>query len=139
MFNYWYNDMKFFISEQFGFCSLWVQSIFIICFVVPKDRLLQTEVAFLYWAVHQTGSNNPLGVASNIDKVPFHPYFSFKDRFGFIITLFALSTLTLLDGISKSLVATGGGGDSVEGTRQMVRPNCLPKTFPFGDTCLNKR
>jgi hypothetical protein len=29
--------------------------------------------------LHQTGSNNPLGVNRNIEKIPFHPYFTFKD------------------------------------------------------------
>lgn len=38
--------------------------------------------------LHETGSNNPLGTNSNIDKIPFHPYFSFKDLFGGIISLF---------------------------------------------------
>nr|AFQ62413.1 cytochrome b [Meru phyllisae] len=47
--------------------------------------------------LHQTGSNNPLGVNSNIDKIPFHPYFSFKDIMGFIIFLFMLIMLTLLN------------------------------------------
>ena len=36
-------------------------------------------------ALHTTGSNNPLGVDSNIDKVPFHPYYSIKDVFGYTI------------------------------------------------------
>nr|QHR79557.1 cytochrome b [Necrobia ruficollis] len=46
--------------------------------------------------LHQTGSNNPLGVNSNIDKIPFHPYFSFKDLLGFLIMTFFLITLTLI-------------------------------------------
>lgn len=36
-------------------------------------------------ALHTTGSNNPLGVDSNIDKIPFHPYFVSKDVFGYIL------------------------------------------------------
>lgn len=36
-------------------------------------------------ALHESGSNNPLGVDSNIDKVPFHPYYTIKDVFGFMI------------------------------------------------------
>nr|ALO71141.1 cytochrome b [Stenus comma] len=48
-------------------------------------------------ALHQTGSNNPLGLNSNIDKVPFHPYYSFKDIFGMIILLFMLIMLTLIN------------------------------------------
>lgn len=35
--------------------------------------------------LHSTGSSNPLGVNSNLDKTPFHPYFTFKDLFGFIV------------------------------------------------------
>ena len=36
-------------------------------------------------ALHEHGSNNPLGVDGNIDKVPFHPYYSIKDLFGYSI------------------------------------------------------
>nr|WIL79937.1 cytochrome b [Callimerus sp.] len=46
--------------------------------------------------LHQTGSNNPLGVNSNIDKIPFHPYFSYKDIMGFLFMTFFLITLTLI-------------------------------------------
>nr|QNP09764.1 cytochrome b [Ochthebius sp. IBE<ESP> AN76] len=46
--------------------------------------------------LHQTGSNNPLGTNSNIDKIPFHPYFSFKDLFGFILMMMSLIMLTLI-------------------------------------------
>jgi len=36
-------------------------------------------------ALHDSaGSGNPLGVSSNYDKIPFHPYFTFKD----LITVF---------------------------------------------------
>nr|ARH54375.1 cytochrome b [Dicronychus cinereus] len=45
--------------------------------------------------LHQTGSNNPLGSNSNIDKIPFHPYFTFKDLVGFTIMLALLTILTL--------------------------------------------
>lgn len=47
--------------------------------------------------LHQTGSNNPLGVNSNRDKIPFHPYFSIKDLFGFIIIIWALISLALIN------------------------------------------
>lgn len=44
-------------------------------------------------ALHENGSNNPVGVDGNIDKVPFHPYYSIKDLFGYgvfaiVFTLF---------------------------------------------------
>lgn len=46
--------------------------------------------------LHSRGSNNPLGSNSNIDKIPFHPYFSSKDFLGFlgIITFLLFITLT---------------------------------------------
>ncbi len=34
-------------------------------------------------ALHEHGSNNPVGVDGNIDKVPFHPYYTIKDLFGY--------------------------------------------------------
>nr|BAN08341.1 cytochrome b [Hynobius lichenatus]BAN08342.1 cytochrome b [Hynobius lichenatus]BAN08343.1 cytochrome b [Hynobius lichenatus] len=46
--------------------------------------------------LHETGSNNPTGIYSNMDKVPFHPYFSYKDAMGFLIMLTALLILSLL-------------------------------------------
>jgi len=47
--------------------------------------------------LHQTGSNNPLGIKSDLDKIPFHPYFTIKDLVGFLIVLLALISLTLLN------------------------------------------
>jgi ubiquinol-cytochrome c reductase cytochrome b subunit len=46
--------------------------------------------------LHQTGSNNPLGINRNTDKIPFHPYFSFKDIFGFIILFITLTFICLI-------------------------------------------
>lgn len=47
--------------------------------------------------LHQTGRNNPLGINSNYDKVPFHPFFSIKDLIGITITLTIFSLLVLLE------------------------------------------
>ena len=47
-------------------------------------------VVFLHvWALHVTGSNNPLGldVKSKKDTVPFHPYYTRKDTFGLTVFL----------------------------------------------------
>lgn len=45
--------------------------------------------------LHQTGSNNPTGVNSNLNKIPFHPYFSLKDIVGFIVIFYFLLILVL--------------------------------------------
>lgn len=46
--------------------------------------------------LHQTGSSNPLGTNRNIDKIRFHPYFSYKDIIGFIILILILILITLI-------------------------------------------
>nr|YP_010173012.1 cytochrome b [Pentanemus quinquarius]QSH90838.1 cytochrome b [Pentanemus quinquarius] len=45
--------------------------------------------------LHQTGSNNPIGVSSNTNKVPFHPYFTYKDLVGFLLLLIILTCIAL--------------------------------------------
>nr|AFQ62345.1 cytochrome b [Teredus cylindricus] len=64
---------------------------FLLPFII--SALVMIHLLFL----HQTGSNNPLGTNSNIDKLPFHPYFSFKDILGFIIMMMILTMLTLIN------------------------------------------
>nr|USO21377.1 cytochrome b [Papilio polytes] len=62
-------------------------------FLFPFIILMLTMIHLLF--LHQTGSNNPLGMNSNLDKIPFHPFFTFKDLIGFILLLSLLSMLTL--------------------------------------------
>lgn len=35
--------------------------------------------------LHEDGSNNPLGIDSKVDKVPFYPYYYVKDLFGIVV------------------------------------------------------
>nr|UKG18934.1 cytochrome b [Dendrolimus punctatus]UKG18947.1 cytochrome b [Dendrolimus punctatus] len=63
-------------------------------FLLPFILLMMTMIHLLF--LHQTGSNNPLGINSNLDKIPFHPFFTYKDILGFIILLFLLVMLTLI-------------------------------------------
>nr|YP_010166658.1 cytochrome b [Leconectes striatellus]QRV62749.1 cytochrome b [Leconectes striatellus] len=64
-------------------------------FMLPFMIIAMVMIHLLF--LHQTGSNNPLGTNSNIDKIPFHPYFTFKDMAGFIIMLMMLTSLTLMN------------------------------------------
>nr|AXS66268.1 cytochrome b [Bostrichoidea sp. 2 KM-2017] len=66
---------------------------FAIHFLLPFVVMALTMIHLLF--LHQTGSNNPLGTNSNIDKIPFHPYFSSKDLFGYMMMIFILVILTL--------------------------------------------
>nr|ACO50987.1 cytochrome b [Xenophallus umbratilis] len=45
--------------------------------------------------LHETGSNNPIGLNSDADKISFHPYFSYKDLLGFAFLLTTLIALAL--------------------------------------------
>nr|YP_009493382.1 cytochrome b [Lyonetia clerkella]AWK29937.1 cytochrome b [Lyonetia clerkella] len=62
-------------------------------FILPFIIAMMTMIHLLF--LHQTGSNNPLGINSNLDKIPFHPFFSTKDLMGFIFMMFFLMMLTL--------------------------------------------
>jgi ubiquinol-cytochrome c reductase cytochrome b subunit len=42
-------------------------------------------------ALHTHGSNNPLGITGNLDRIPFHPYFTFKDLVTVLFFILALS------------------------------------------------
>lgn len=62
-------------------------------FVVPM--LVAATVVLHLLILHKTGRNNPLGVTSSADKVPFHWYFTSKDLVGFIVLTFLLILLVL--------------------------------------------
>jgi ubiquinol-cytochrome c reductase cytochrome b subunit len=64
-------------------------------FLLPFILAIITIIHLLF--LHQTGSNNPLGINRNLDKIPFHPFFSFKDLVGFLIILFILIILTIIN------------------------------------------
>nr|YP_010545643.1 cytochrome b [Haematopota turkestanica]UYG48426.1 cytochrome b [Haematopota turkestanica] len=64
-------------------------------FILPFIVTAMTMIHLLF--LHQTGSNNPLGINSNSDKIPFHPYFTYSDIVGFIIMMMILTLLTLID------------------------------------------
>ena len=63
-------------------------------FLLPFVIAGQVGVHLLF--LHETGSNNPLGVRSDLDKLPFHPYFSVKDLFGVFVILGVLFWICLI-------------------------------------------
>nr|QLD97087.1 cytochrome b [Secretargas transgariepinus]QLD97100.1 cytochrome b [Secretargas transgariepinus] len=67
---------------------------FTLHFLLPFILLLMVIIHITL--LHETGSNNPLGSTLNIDKIPFHPYFSMKDLLGGFVCLLILS-MTILN------------------------------------------
>nr|CAT10143.1 cytochrome b [Testudo horsfieldii] len=66
---------------------------FTLHFLLPFAIMGMAIIHLLF--LHGTGSNNPTGLNSGTDKIPFHPYFSYKDLLGLILMLTTLLTLTL--------------------------------------------
>nr|YP_009184360.1 cytochrome b [Cyclopes didactylus]ALO62396.1 cytochrome b [Cyclopes didactylus] len=62
---------------------------FILPFIILA--LAMTHLLFL----HESGSNNPLGLSSDMDKIPFHPYYTLKDILGLIIMILMLLLLVM--------------------------------------------
>nr|ABY80883.1 cytochrome b [Lepidophyma tuxtlae] len=62
-------------------------------FILPFIIIAMAALHLLF--LHETGSNNPTGLNSNSDKIPFHPFFSYKDLLGAIMILLLLLLLTL--------------------------------------------
>nr|QMS48899.1 apocytochrome b [Haementeria acuecueyetzin] len=62
-------------------------------FLLPFMMISLVVVHLLF--LHQSGSNNPLGINSDSDRIPFHPYYSIKDCLGFIMAITMLLMLVL--------------------------------------------
>lgn len=57
-------------------------------FLLPFVIVAVVIIHFLF--LHETGSNNPLGLNRDRTKIPFHAYYSFKDIVGFLFLFFFL-------------------------------------------------
>nr|BDB06954.1 cytochrome b [Squalus mitsukurii] len=62
-------------------------------FLLPFLIVGLTLIHLLF--LHETGSNNPMGLNSDMDKISFHPYFSYKDILGFFLMIIMLASLAL--------------------------------------------
>jgi len=66
---------------------------FAIHFILPFILVVVVILHLLF--LHQTGSNNPLGIESNRERIPFHMYYSTKDILGYIIAISTFTTVVL--------------------------------------------
>nr|YP_010444612.1 cytochrome b [Platygaster robiniae]UTI38875.1 cytochrome b [Platygaster robiniae] len=57
-------------------------------FILPFILLMMVIIHLMF--LHETGSNNPLGLNSNLYKIPFHNYFTIKDLMSMIIIMLLL-------------------------------------------------
>nr|AAU04559.1 cytochrome b [Sus scrofa coreanus] len=62
-------------------------------FILPFIITALAAVHLLF--LHETGSNNPTGISSDMDKIPFHPYYTIKDILGALFMMLILLILVL--------------------------------------------
>nr|YP_009754540.1 cytochrome b [Myrmus lateralis]QIN90648.1 cytochrome b [Myrmus lateralis] len=89
------NDIVKWLWGGFSVDNATLTRFFTMHFLLPFVIAAMVMIHLLF--LHQTGSNNPMGLNSNYDKIPFHPYFSIKDIMGMMFTLTLFSLLILLE------------------------------------------
>nr|YP_010564882.1 cob [Pallenopsis pilosa]UZA61337.1 cytochrome b [Pallenopsis pilosa] len=66
---------------------------FTLHFIMPMIIMMLFIIHLMF--LHQTGSNNPMGTNSNMDKIPFHPMFTIKDTIGFLMIIWILLIMSM--------------------------------------------
>nr|YP_001974577.1 cytochrome b [Rhagophthalmus ohbai]BAF52870.1 cytochrome b [Rhagophthalmus ohbai] len=92
-------------------------------FILPFMIMALSMIHLIF--LHETGSNNPLGTNSNIDKIPFHPYFTFKDLVSLMIMMMLLIILTLYSPYGLS------GPDNFTPANPLVTPTHIKPEWYF--------
>lgn len=83
-------DFVEFIWGGFSVNNATLNRFFSLHFVLP---FVLAALAVMHMiTLHQHGSSNPLGISSNADKIPMHPYYLFKD----LVTIFLFFLLLAL-------------------------------------------
>jgi len=87
------NEIVLWLWGGFAVSNATLTRFFALHFLFPfiVAALRATHLLFL----HETGSSNPLGVRSDFDKSPFHPYFTIKDLLGFGVFFFVFLGICL--------------------------------------------
>nr|ARX79613.1 cytochrome b [Formica rufa group sp. PopTr_Olle_b] len=80
------NLMVHWIWGGFSINNATLNRFYSIHFILPFIIMMMVMLHLFF--LHTTGSSNPLGINSNLYKIPFHIYFSIKDMLGFMIFLF---------------------------------------------------
>nr|UKG23829.1 cytochrome b [Asteroschema tubiferum] len=87
-------DIVQWIWGGFSVANPTLHRFFVFHFLFPFVLIFLSIIHLLY--LHETGSNNPLGLSSDYDKVAFHIYFTSKDLVGFLVFFIILGIFSLL-------------------------------------------
>lgn len=85
------NDVVQWIWGGFSVSNATLNRFFSLHYLFPFVLALLVVIHIVL--LHEGGSNSPIGVNPNSDKIPFHAYYSSKDAYGFILIFILLSIL----------------------------------------------
>lgn len=85
------NDLVIFIWGGFSVGNPTLNRFYSLHYILPF--ILAGLILYHMSALHENGSNNPLSINSNMDKIYFHPYFTIKDLYYFILFFILFSIL----------------------------------------------
>nr|WGO58196.1 cytochrome b [Allacta xizangensis] len=85
------NELVQWIWGGFAVDNATLNRFFTFHFILPFIIIAMVMIHLMF--LHQTGSNNPLGLNSNMNKIPFHPYFTIKDMMGLMMMLMMMMIL----------------------------------------------
>lgn len=85
---YWGNDLVIWVWGGFSVGQATLNRFFSLHFILPFILLVLVLIHLIF--LHEKGSTNPLGHNFHINKINFHPYFTFKDIVGFVLVFRAL-------------------------------------------------
>nr|DAB41856.1 TPA_asm: cytochrome b [Elliptio complanata] len=77
----------------FSVANATLNRFFVLHFVLPFAIAAFAVLHLLF--LHETGSNNPLGISSTANLIPFHVFYTAKDIVGFIALLGSLAAICL--------------------------------------------
>ncbi|YP_008474911.1 apocytochrome b (mitochondrion) [Candida pseudojiufengensis] len=120
------NDIVPFIWGGFSVSNPTIQRFFALHFLLPF--ILAALVCMHLMALHVNGSSNPLGITGNIDRIPMHPYFIFKD----LITVFVFLLVFSLF-VFYSPNTLGHPDNYIPGNPMVTPPSIVPEWYllPF--------
>nr|YP_009919791.1 cytochrome b [Metschnikowia agaves]QMQ98500.1 cytochrome b [Metschnikowia agaves]QMQ98514.1 cytochrome b [Metschnikowia agaves] len=120
------NDVVPVIWGGFSVSNPTMQRFFALHYLLPF--MLAALVVMHFMALHVHGSSNPMGMTGNLDRMPMHNYFMFKDMMTVFVFLFMFSLFVFF-----SPNTTGHPDNYMPGNPMVTPPSMVPEwyTLPF--------
>lgn len=87
------NDVVIWIWGGFSVRNATLTRFYGLHYLIPLVIAVLSIIHIIF--LHETGSNNPLGIKTNNEIIKFHPYFTIKDLFGLFIIWAILGVVVL--------------------------------------------